>query len=284
MSDGDFYDPLGDFREEEQAHTLDEFYGEPAPVPAPMAPAPPSHVAPHAPTPSAPAPVGGSTVETDERLFPTSGVMDRVPEGISRFFKLAFYQQFFDVSTTDFKDRALQVMLFWKSDFLTQVAAAKPDLWGPFWISTTLIFLLFFCSQLYIIFSSGVMSWALLSFATTALYGYTIIAPLVVSILGWFFEADLTFIVLLCIYGYSLLPLLPATILLPFGALIPKGFITGLFIVMVGWSAAFLFMNLRKYFMALQRGDKLYWIMLGVVVGSHLLCLGYISLHMISIK
>ena len=65
------------------------------------------------------------------------------PQGNASFYQLAYYQHFFDVETAQIRSRLLRALLpvvgtqkFYHED------DPQPDLYGPFWITTTLIFLL----------------------------------------------------------------------------------------------------------------------------------------------
>ena len=59
----------------------------------------------------------------------------------SNFWTLAFYQQFFDVDTTDVKNRLLYSMVpVPGKSFLQHHIRPRPDLYGPFWICCTLVF------------------------------------------------------------------------------------------------------------------------------------------------
>jgi hypothetical protein len=65
-----------------------------------------------------------------------------VPAGAtSNFWTLAYYQQFFDVDTTDVKNRLLYSMVpLPGKSFLEHHIRPRPDLYGPFWVCVTLVF------------------------------------------------------------------------------------------------------------------------------------------------
>ncbi|KAK6034131.1 Yip1 domain protein [Cooperia oncophora] len=58
----------------------------------------------------------------------------------SNFFSLEFYQQFFDVETDQVLKRVLHSVVPTTSNFILDYVHPMPDLWGPFWISVTLVF------------------------------------------------------------------------------------------------------------------------------------------------
>ena len=56
------------------------------------------------------------------------------------FFSLSFYQQFFDVDTSDVKSRIISASVPKPGkSFFDDVLRQKPDLYGPFWICVTLV-------------------------------------------------------------------------------------------------------------------------------------------------
>jgi hypothetical protein len=54
---------------------------------------------------------------------------------------MAFYAQFFDVDTSSVLQRCMAA-LYPRANFL-DVLEGNPDLYGPFWIATTVVFILF---------------------------------------------------------------------------------------------------------------------------------------------
>jgi hypothetical protein len=50
--------------------------------------------------------------------------------------------QFFDVDTADIKTRLLRSVMVWKEQPFLSDESIKPDLYGPFWTATTLVFVL----------------------------------------------------------------------------------------------------------------------------------------------
>lgn len=58
-----------------------------------------------------------------------------------RFFSLAFYEKYFQVSQEEVVERIKLNFIPIRRDFIEKIRP-NPDLYGPFWILTTLIFLL----------------------------------------------------------------------------------------------------------------------------------------------
>lgn len=63
------------------------------------------------------------------------------PTGVTRFCQLKFYEQFFRVSQLDVTERVKLSFIPIKTVFIESLGN-NPDLYGPFWLLTTLIFLL----------------------------------------------------------------------------------------------------------------------------------------------
>ncbi|CBJ32425.1 conserved unknown protein [Ectocarpus siliculosus] len=120
---------------------------------------------------------------------------------------LAFYQQFFRVDTKDVTERWLHSILSWRREtgFLDLVAD-NPDAYGPFWNSTSLIFLIAFTTNL----SEGGYDLNTLVVSTWIVYGFAACAPLAVWLVLNQMDLPVPLVKLGCMYGYSLGPYLPA--------------------------------------------------------------------------
>ena len=139
-------------------------------------------------------------------------------------FSAAYYQQFFDVDTDDVLLRARHALLTpWRGGFQT-LYDDTPDLYGPFWVCATLVFLIAMGGQ-YASYLSGDAkkraSWnfdardVATSAATT--YGYAFVVPFA---LYWVVRCfankptennKLSLIGLVCTYGYACVPFVPAS-------------------------------------------------------------------------
>jgi len=84
-------------------------------------------------------PVGGGLYDADVAM--------QRQVGSSGFFSVDYYSRWFDVDTMLVFDRAWRTM-YPLEDFIDTVLNGAPDLYGPFWLPTTLIFALFFSSSL----------------------------------------------------------------------------------------------------------------------------------------
>jgi hypothetical protein len=100
----------------------------------------------------------------------------------------------------------------------------NPDLYGPTWISSTVVFMLAatgnFADWIDFASKNGMQSsyaWTYdftkMTFGATIVYGYTMLIPLLVYLALRYAGARTTLVDLLCLYGYSLFIYVPASIL-----------------------------------------------------------------------
>jgi protein YIPF1/2 len=84
---------------------------------------------------------------------------EEIPTGWTRFIKVAYYKQYFQVSEKEVIERITYSMVFPHQQEFIDTTQSNPDFYGPFWILTTLIMLLGFVGNfsnyLLSMFSSG---------------------------------------------------------------------------------------------------------------------------------
>lgn len=121
---------------------------------------------------------------------------------------LSFYAQFFDVDTSEVLRRCVSA-LYPRSPFL-DILDGNPDLYGPFWLATTVVFILFLTGTIsqYLIRKKDetfVYDFRLLSGAAGLIYGYTSIVPVVLwGLLRWFGAGESASLVeCWALYGYA---------------------------------------------------------------------------------
>ncbi|KAI9672525.1 MAG: hypothetical protein M1817_003291 [Caeruleum heppii] len=159
---------------------------------------------------------------------------------------LSFYAQFFDVDTSTVLSRCLAT-LYPRANFL-DVLEGNPDLYGPFWIATTVIVILFLTGTIsqYLAESKKdggfEYDFRLLSGAAGLIYGYTGVIPVALwGLLKWFGSESANLLECWALYGYANLIWIPV-------ALISWSSVTVLNWVFVSlgfaFSAFFLFRNL----------------------------------------
>ncbi|CAI7795751.1 unnamed protein product [Closterium sp. NIES-53] len=116
------------------------------------------------------------------------------PVGIWGVFTVAFYRPFFDVDTADVVERVRDALMpFPRSSFLEKTAL-NPDIYGPFWICTTLVFLSASLGNLasYLSYAASPSSGSeehwhynidAVSWAAAIFYGYVAVVPLLLFFL-----------------------------------------------------------------------------------------------------
>ncbi|TPX34092.1 hypothetical protein SmJEL517_g03168 [Synchytrium microbalum] len=155
-------------------------------------------------------------------ILPTSG--EGGGDGAKRpaaFYSAEFYVQYFNVDSADVLARLLSTINP-KSSFM-DIITTNPDLYGPFWVSTTVIFSLFVTSciagsiQAYSSGTTYTYDFSLLSFATFAVYMYAGLVPLVVWAVGkWWLGIPLKLMEVIDVYGYGLSVWIPVSLLCVF--------------------------------------------------------------------
>jgi len=144
---------------------------------------------------------------------------------------LAYAQTLFDVSTDDVVKRLKLALVPRPSqaESSQNEFRAKPDFWGPFWIATTAVFFLAATGNFARLLQMGSNSkfkadYGLVSVAAAMIYGALIAVPLITRASLYFSgqEANsINFRQMICVYGYSLAPAIPVSVLclLPFSLL-----------------------------------------------------------------
>ena len=105
------------------------------------------------------------------------------------------------------------------------ISTEKPDLYGPFWIYTCLIFILSASGSLSRIFQGSQVSNFFQTFVPVAsglIYGIGFITPLVMVIIMRCFSAKNSYATALCIYGYSYAIFIPVILLCSSGYVVTQ--------------------------------------------------------------
>ncbi|EGD75551.1 hypothetical protein PTSG_06621 [Salpingoeca rosetta] len=166
-------------------------------------------------------------------------------------WSFGYYQSFFDVNTADVTKR-VKLGAIPTPKFLEETKS-KSDLYGPFWISTTLIFALALTGNLAHYTATPQdqrtewhYDFSKVTLAATAIYGYTTLVPIGLWLGMRFYSAlAVSAFDLLCLYGYSLTVYILAACLcgLPF---VDNGFQWGIIMTVMGTSSAVVVINLSR--------------------------------------
>ncbi|KIX06311.1 uncharacterized protein Z518_04286 [Rhinocladiella mackenziei CBS 650.93] len=126
-------------------------------------------------------------------------------------WSISFYAQFFDVDTSTVLHRCRTAILPFLPNtppFLDTMDG-NPDLYGPFWIATTVVVILFLAGTIsHKLATEGKKhfeyDFKLLSGAAGLIYGYTLFVPLGLwAALRWFGAQSLELVECWALYGYS---------------------------------------------------------------------------------
>ncbi|KAI1470461.1 Yip1-domain-containing protein [Daldinia caldariorum] len=198
-----------------------------------------------------------------------SGVGGGGPVSSKRYlWTLSFYAQFFDVDTSSVLARCWAA-LYPRANFL-DVLEGNPDLYGPFWIATTVVLILFLGGTISsYLASEGKGSFAydfkLLSGAAGLIYGYTLVLPVVLfGALRYFGSESANLLECWALYGYANLIWIPVALI----SWSPITILNWVFVgVGFGLSVAFLLRNLYPVLSATDRQTSK--ILLILVVALH---------------
>lgn len=160
-------------------------------------------------------------------------------------WSLPFYAQFFDVDTAAVLSRCWAT-IYPRANF-TEVMEGNPDLYGPLWIATTVVFILFLGGTInrYLSETNGtqfVYDFTLLSGAAGLVYGYTLFVPVVLFLaLKYFGSESANLLECWALYGYSNLIWIPVALV----AWSPITILNWIFVgIGFGFSITFLLRNL----------------------------------------
>lgn len=139
-----------------------------------------------------------------------------------------------------------------KSSILIEKIHQKPDLYGPFWICTTLIFTLTVSQSLFGVLvdiftasktSDTQFNFQKINLAITVVYGAFFLFPLIFILANKIFGSNIPVIKSASIYGYSFLIYVIASVV----CIIPIGFLRVIVLILAGGhSIVFLGFNFRE--------------------------------------
>ncbi|KAK2822663.1 hypothetical protein Q5P01_022728 [Channa striata] len=143
------------------------------------------------------------------------------------FWTFEYYQRFFDIETYHVKERIIGSMLPWPGkNFIHVYLRRNPDLYGPFWICTTLVFAVAISGNIAnFLVNLGrpdykyTPEFQKVTIAATAIFSYAWLVPLALwGFLLWRTNKTLnlvsySFMEIVCVYGYSLSIYIPAVVL-----------------------------------------------------------------------
>ena len=157
--------------------------------------------------------------------FPENPNINKVSQNVGNSWldkincNISILQVYFDVETDDVIKRLTSSLIPCNAKFITLVEK-KPDLYGPFWIYTTLV-LIVACAGSLTKFFQGAQNedyfQKFVPLAASVIYGIGFCLPVIVKVLMMLFGSETSFALVLCIYAYSFSIYAPMLILcIPF--------------------------------------------------------------------
>eukprot|EP00038_Savillea_parva_P013252 m.7763 g.7763 ORF g.7763 m.7763 type:complete len:333 (-) comp2475_c0_seq2:198-1196(-) len=136
-------------------------------------------------------------------------------------FSIEYYQKFFDVDTEQVQYRLKASVWPYKNAFLKTISG-KGDLYGPFWVASTLIFVIAFAGNIVDYNNSYARGeqdvwrydFSKISLAATMIYGYVSLIPFGVWVVLKYRTAHAPLLMdLVTLYGYSIAIFIPVSFL-----------------------------------------------------------------------
>jgi len=141
-----------------------------------------------------------------------------LPGGMCSCFSIDFYRPYFDVDTDDVVKRVKAAVFFFTpggTPFVELIANGRSDAYGPFWIATTLVFIVSVTSHIQALmqFSGDVFEYDFKAVTFSAMVVYSYLACTTVFLwlaLTYALKIAMRLLDVGCIIGYSLIAYLPA--------------------------------------------------------------------------
>jgi len=189
------------------------------------------------------------------------------------------FGKYFDVELNDIKQKIKGSLIPFNKSFYQSIET-NSDLYGPFWIFTTIIFLIALIGNISSYMHSEdkdkfVYDYNHVPHAIFIIYGFGFGAPFVLwLIMKFLFKIDIDLITNICIYGYSYTILIPILLI----CIIPFKLISTLALLyFLIHSCTFLFYNM--YLVIQQKAQKSKYVVLGLLGGIQLLLFFFLKFY-----
>jgi hypothetical protein len=172
----------------------------------------------------------------------------------------SFIRPYFKVTFNDIKTRIIKSFIPINNSFF-DIAVEHPDLYGPFWIYTTLIYVIAAGGALSYYFTNSVNNYfqAFVPVAGSILYFFGFGFPFVMWLCLRIFKNEMKYVSLICLYGYSLTCFIPVLILCACGFAWVQWL---LLLYGIANSTAFVMLNLWNHIRSIEEKKK--YIFLGI--------------------
>jgi hypothetical protein len=188
----------------------------------------------------------------------------------------SFIRPYFKVTFNDIKTRVKMSFIPISNNFFV-IADKTPDLYGPFWIYTTLIYVIAAGGALSYYFTNSANNYfqMFVPVAGSILYSFGFGFPFALWICMKIFKIDMRYISLVCLYGYSLCCLIPVLILCSTGF----GWIQWIFLTYgIANSTAFVLINLWNLLSSLDNNRNKYTF-LGIFICGQIILFMILKLY-----
>ena len=182
---------------------------------------------------------------------------------------LSFISKYFDVELKDIISKLKGSIIPLNKSFYESIEE-KPELYGPFWTFTTIIFLITVIGNLNGYLSSNnnfSSNFDFMPYAALFIYGFGFGVPFLIYLVSKFaFKIEIDLVSNLCVYGYSFVILIPIL----FVCVIPSDFLETIFLIYyLVHSSIFLFYNV--YLLISEKAPKAKYPILGILGGFQLI-------------
>ncbi|URE00568.1 Yip1 domain [Musa troglodytarum] len=194
-------------------------------------------------------PSAGATLPANLQVFPPGnggyippesplGGEEQAANNWKGFCSLSSYTPYFDVDTDVVVSRIISSV--YPMDDFSRKIDGSPDLYGPVWISATLVFMLAALGNYgtYLIQKrSEPNDWA-----ACVVFGYAVAVPAAFYFLLQYFGLNANLVRLWCMWGYSLFIFIPASLFL----VVPSEIFRWIIIILAGSASSwFVYLNLK---------------------------------------
>ena len=179
-------------------------------------------------------------------LGPAPGQDESRTARLCAFLSVDYYRPYFDVDTATVVGRIKSAATPGNQDVFASTQEAGPDLYGPFWVASALIFFIAGESNFnaYLAHSSGKWErdFTLLSLAATMIYVYVFVIPICIWVFARSSGVSVSLVKVVSLYGYALSSFIVASFL----CIIPASWLQWIVVLLaMGLSGSVLFQNLR---------------------------------------
>ncbi|OZJ05080.1 hypothetical protein BZG36_02080 [Bifiguratus adelaidae] len=211
---------------------------------------------------------GSANFSSSPNFFnPHQNIQDQAL-GSRPIWTVEYYSKFFDVDTEQVLERCFK-SLYPRDNFL-EVLQDNPDLYGPFWISTTVVFSLFVTSSLagslaaFLAGKTVTYDFTMLSFAVVLVYTYGLGLPILFWVALKYYGCQPSLLECVDLYGYSMTIWIPISVL----CVIPIDILRWV-LVAAGFAVSAIFLTKNLYAIISRTDAKTARILLIAIWAAH---------------